>query len=499
MESAGDVTATRLWTFGEPVDGRRRPQIAPAGVGWHDPLYLGGMDRYLAGVAPVSLSDDGTTAVVATAAALVVLDAATGAEHVRIPGALNAYASPGWDRLAVLFDGRLEVRNITSAEPAWSLDLPQEPLVVAWSPDGTRLAVLTPGKLLCVAADGHALSRWPRPFRGSAPLPTNHYCWVQWLPDGRRLAVLSGWRFGPSGGVVLVDTDDGSDLDVVEVTAEPDHCLTSLGVTPDGSLRAGRAYDYGSGNSTEGTRVRTGGHDHPGIGLCSTLWSGDGTRCFLQHGEYRRQLHEWLGGTGVTACTEAAEGMEFLWLLAASRDGRHVLAEIQRHHVGHFRRPDGELRPEPIVFGAPEHYVPGDRSSGLGDAWGLIDTTDGSVTAWVASGAMVQPPRFSADGRHVHWVYGGLTVATTDGDAVRLPGGEEPTLLDDDAFIAAWVAKRAGWLASLGGGSSDLEITTAPPPAVRLPRGAPADAADVAGGHVFVLDGDQATMYRLPD
>jgi hypothetical protein len=477
------------------------------------------MDRHLAGLAPVSLADDGSTAVVATKTALVVLDAATGDERQRITGALNAYASPGWDRLAVVFDDHIEIRPTTGAAPLWSVDLPHQPFVVTWSPDGTRLAVVSHGKVLCLSESGRALSRWPRPGlqQSAGLLPKEGWSWTRWLPDSRRLAVLCGGRFADAGGVVLVNTDDGTEFDAVELTPDPDEnqhsatrrSLTSLGVSPGGDVFAEWAWDYGGSHHTD--VVETGSRVDHGTGRppCSTLWADDGTRYFVQHGGYVPELHEWVEGVGDTACTERFPGTAIAWLLAASSGGHHVLAEIQRHHRVVLRGTEGT---PPMHFGAPEDHVPG-RRRGARYAWGLVDTAASSLTAFIGPElsadptrmwpAMVQPPRFSADGRHAHWVYDGLTVVTTNGDVVRLPGGGAPTAVDDSEFITAevarWVAGRAEQSEPVGDGSGEFDVIAAPPRAVQLPRGAPADAADVAGDHLFVLDGERATMYALPD
>jgi hypothetical protein len=499
MEDRTNATAVEMWTFGEPVDGRRRPPVAPPAVDWHGPLAMGTMDQHLAGVAPVALSDDAATAVVATRAAIVVLDATTGAELVRIPGALNAFASPDWEHLAVLVDNRLEVRPTRSATTLWSLDLPQEPRAVIWSPDGQRLAIISPGTLRCVDASGRALGRWPRPLRGTAARITGRESWARWLPDSRRIVVLSGWQRGPSGGAVLIDSDDGWELDGVEVTPGHDICVTSLGVTLDGQLLAGSAFGWGGGDYME--RSHHGARDagiRSATAPSSTIWSHDGTRCFVQSGSWKRELREWVEGIGSTSCASAPPGVSFGWLLATSHDGRHVLAEIERHHVGHFRGPDGEPRPEPIVFASPEHFVPG-RSTTSFSAWGLIDTVDGSVRGYVGpAGYLAQPPRFSADGHHMHWIHGGLSVVGVSGTVVHLPGREDAAPVDDSAYVATWIEEHGDWLASIASSPARFDVDTSPPSAVQLPVGAPAAAADVAGEHLFVLDDERATMYRLP-
>ena len=81
---------------------------------------------------------------------------------------------------------------------------------------------------------------------------------------------------------------------------------------------------------------------------------------------------------------------------------------------------------------------------------------------------------------------------------VHLPGREDAAPVDDSAYVATWIEEHEDWLASIASSPARFDVDTSPPSAVQLPVGAPAAAADVAGEHLFVLDDERATMYRLP-
>jgi dipeptidyl aminopeptidase/acylaminoacyl peptidase len=172
-----------------------------------------------------------------------VLDVATGDDRVVLRGdALAPLAwSPDGSRLAYVTYGRLTPNGwVWNKDLSWSLmvvgadgSTPVEvwrgegrpgtlPESLSWSPDGSRIAYASDGKIFVLALDG---SRETQIATG-----TN----VAWSPDGRTIAYLAGCD------VRLVTPDGGSDLSLFDLTtAGPDaaSCHGGLGLawSPDGA------------------------------------------------------------------------------------------------------------------------------------------------------------------------------------------------------------------------------------------------------------------------
>ena len=94
------------------------------------------------------------------------------------------------------------------------------PNAVAWSPDGSRIAIRTPVELLVVTPDGRVV------FRGSRPQDDSPV--VLWAPDGSRLAEAYGGR-------IHLTTPDGTRSTTLEI----DVAALFPDATPDADFTPG--------------------------------------------------------------------------------------------------------------------------------------------------------------------------------------------------------------------------------------------------------------------
>ncbi len=250
---------------------------------------------------------------------------------VSVPGGIQAFdVSPDAKTLALAMNGEIRLYDLRSHQLLRSVENRELNWAVAWSPDGTRLAIggsKDYGKPFFTGGDStnsskthltvYDTSTWKivfEPVFGNEMV--NQMVWaLAWSPDGRALAFSTD-----VGGVSVSDTQTGQ---LLSRQGQFSATVTSLAWSPDGTrLLANHDMAYGIRrwrlNDNESVRL----FDPRIGGSMAVAWSPDGTRIASGH-----------TGGGVcfwTAATNQCEGylrahQSATFSLAWSPDGQALL------------------------------------------------------------------------------------------------------------------------------------------------------------------------------
>ncbi|MDQ1438253.1 MAG: TolB protein [Acidimicrobiaceae bacterium] len=180
----------------------------------------------------------------------------------------------------------------------------------AWSPDGSRIALVADGRVWVADADG-------RGVQALTPAGGLAWRWVQWSPDGRRLAYYE------SEHVMIVGADGSSRHEVAPANGDP-----TFAWSPDSTqLAVGAPY---SAKFDIGVVSADGGPVHSlGVQGIELSWSPDGSAIAykqwpVQNGALALGLIA-PDGTGARTLLSPPSGVYFGLGLAWSPDSSHLL------------------------------------------------------------------------------------------------------------------------------------------------------------------------------
>ncbi|HSG78290.1 MAG TPA: protein kinase, partial [Acidimicrobiia bacterium] len=316
-----------------------------------------------------------------------------------------------------------------------AVDLPVTAEWAAWSPDGSRIALVTAG-------DTHGLFVYEGAGDATAPpavaSSTSWYYWPVWSPDGRWIAFLEGiWYNGPyptATSIWIVDADGG---DPVRITSDPsafspawldaDHLLF---LSDRDGPRELYVVEVGAGGPRGAPQKVAGVAD----ALSLSYASAGRTLTFIK-ATTRQNIWSFPLGHGTVSIA----------------DGRPVTRENAVVHA-HDVSPDGSR----LAFSSDRGRV--------GDVDIYVHPLEGGSATPVAAGPLLQSdPRWSPDGTEIAYYEEGtphrLMVVSADGrtrvevDSARLAfrPSWSPTGLDlaysaartEQFYLDTWVVSRA--------------------------------------------------------
>jgi WD40 repeat protein len=342
-------------------------------------------------------SGDGTTH---------VLDATTGAVEMVLPGTSNRLTDVAWSpdatRLAIaLGDDRAKVWKVDGLQTHTLRSGAESVGSLAYSSDGTRLlttcfsSALQDVTRLWDAATGAGL--WALPTHGT-------YLYdAAWSPDGTRVAVVSD-----NGSARIWDASTGEELLTLQGYLSTPFPLTTSGAawSPDGTRIVTRTADHTARvwDTTTGTELLTLSDEEQ---VSHVSWSPDGTRILTDGGI----ACLWDATTGVQLLTlDHHVKRQAPW----SPDGSRILL----HSAGNkIRLSDAATGAEMVTFEGHEDNIWHATWSPDGTRV-LTASDDKTARVWdAATGAEMVTCRGHEDGvRHATWSPDGTRVLTASDD-----------------------------------------------------------------------------------
>jgi dipeptidyl aminopeptidase/acylaminoacyl peptidase len=237
-------------------------------------VYVGTHQTHLP--APFGLAANGLIAYVTPSGDIAVADPESGATEVLVadtePDRAPAFSLDG-TRVAYQrtdADGtKLMVVDLERRTPTQVAVIPGPTDSIQWSPDGTKLALLSSGHVWVANADGSGAEALKLGFSPEAE--------IEWRPpDGAELAVR-GIHDGKAG--LFLVRPDGSDVDAITPLDGSDFEYLWVTWAPDGSRLAYSDYPAREVHILDvETRTDTKLEGDTGIGLMFPRWSPDGSR-----------------------------------------------------------------------------------------------------------------------------------------------------------------------------------------------------------------------------